>query len=174
MKIAISGSSSVGKTTLLSALRNKGLTQGYFVVDEIVRSLMKKGVRINKVSNHESQCKILETHYINILKHDNLITDRCVLDAFAYATWSYLNNKFTYQEHQEHKKIFLDCVFNYDKIFYLPIEFPATPDGVRDIDESYREEVHNLFMRIIDLYKLPVVYLTGSVEERANAFESNL
>ena len=171
MKIAISGASSVGKTTLLNAIENsQGLSKDYTLIREVVRSLIAKGVKINKGADHESQCRILQAHYDNTLIHKNFISDRCAVDAFAYSMWDYLAGNYTYKEHKEHEAMFLSCISQYDRFYYIKPEFPIKEDGVRDTDVNYQKEIHELFNVIFVKYKMDVVYLSGSVEERLNQF----
>lgn len=175
MKIAISGASSVGKTTLLNEIEknNKGF-EDHILIREVVRSLIAKGVKINKGADHESQCRILQAHYDNILSHKNFITDRCAIDAFVYATWDYLNGNYSFKEHKEHEQIFLSCLSSYTHFFYLKPEFAIVPDGVRDIDVNYQSEIHRLFEVVFEKYSIKPAYLTGSVEARFEWFLVNI
>jgi hypothetical protein len=106
------------------------------------------------------------------LLHDNLITDRSIVDAFVYATWGFLNNKFTYEEHEMHKRIFLSCIGEYDIFFYIAPEFPIIQDEVRDTDSSYQAEIHRLFKVTFSMYKIPYVILSGSNEQRLQTFST--
>lgn len=167
-RVVLSGVQSSGKSTLLNAL--KPAAQGTPIYEEIVRSMIKRGVKINKEANHESQCAILKEHYRNSLLNDEFISDRGAIDAFVYATWSYLNGDFTYEEHKEHEAIFLSCLPMYTHHYYLPIEFSAKADGVRDVDEEYRKELERLYYLTYRKYKIPFMRLKGSVENRAASF----
>jgi len=169
-KIAISGAQGSGKTTVLNALKKENILSNFNFIDEIVRTLAKEGVKINKNSDHFSQMRILEQHYKNIWNYKNFITDRSALDAFVYATWDYLHENFTYKEHKEHEKIFLDCIKAYDYFFYIPIEFDVVEDGVRDTDKVYQKEIDDLFRRMFQKYKIPVKKLTGPCEYRVRQF----
>jgi nicotinamide riboside kinase len=170
IKIAIMGAQGSGKSTVLNALREVDSLSHYAFVNEIVRTLAKKGVKINKNSDHKSQTTILEQHYKNIWNHDSFITDRGALDAFVYATWDYLHGNFTYTEHKEHEKIFLDCITSYDYFFYIPIEFDIVPDGVRNADSTYQKEIDVLFRKTFQKYNISVKKLTGTCEYRVRQF----
>lgn len=172
MRIAISGAQCTGKTTLMKKICSNAASEldKYTVATEIVRTLMAKGVKINKGADHESQCKILEAHYHNILNHSNLLTDRCAVDAFVYSTWDYLKGNYSFDQHKEHERIMLSCLPSYHLYFYLPVEFEMTADGVRDTDKIYQKEIHELFITIYRKYNIPYIELKGSVEERFNRF----
>lgn len=173
-RIVLSGASSVGKTTLLNSVEPFLQQNNYFIIKEVVRSLVKQGVKINKGADHWSQCRILTEHYKNTLRHDKFITDRGSIDAFVYATWDYLQGHYIYEEHKEHEEIFISCLPRYTKYYYLPIEFGIVADGVRDIDKEYQQEIARLFGVIYDKYRIKPIILTGSVENRAAQFIKTL
>lgn len=172
MKICISGAQGVGKTSLLNEIKKKaeetGFLNNFEFKSEIVRDLIKKGVSINKEGDHLSQMLILETHYKNCLNNEWLLTDRCAVDAFVYATYNYLAGNFSLKEHLEQESLFLKCLPHYNVFFYIPIEFPLQKDGVRDTDVLYQKKIDSLFRQIYLSYKITPIKLTGSVEERYN------
>jgi len=173
-KIAIIGSHSCGKTTVTNALKQKEELKDYVFIDEIVRTLAKQGVKINKGADHASQTRILEEHYKNIFKYSNFVTDRSAIDAFTYATWDYLHGNFTYEEHKTHERIFLDCINSYSYVFYIPIEFDIVPDGFRNTEKDYQKEIDELFVKIIQKYNIKTTRLTGTCENRVRQFCENL
>lgn len=170
-RIVLSGVQSSGKSTLLNEIKKE---TDIYVYEEVVRSLIKQGVVINKEANHVSQCLILETHYKNTLLNDEFITDRGAIDAFVYGVWNYLNGDFSYKEHKEQEQIFLNCLSAYNHHFYLPIEFQAVSDGVRDIDEVYRTELERLYYLTYRKYNIPFVELKGSINSRLSCFLKNI
>lgn len=170
MKICISGSQCVGKSTVLNELKKHPKLQDFNFISEIVRNLIKEGVQINKGADHQSQIRILEEHYKNTWKFDKFITDRCSIDAFVYATWDYLHGNYTYDQHKIHEKMFLDSVNRYDYFFYIPVEFDIIPDGVRAADTEYQKEIDDLFREIYRRYELIPYKLTGTLENRVRQF----
>ncbi len=174
MKFGISGAHSVGKSTVLKSITDKNLFPNNTIITEIVRTLAAKGIKINKGADHQSQMIILEEHYKNTLRYDNMITDRCALDAFAYATWDYLNGAYTLEQHQEQKKIFLSTVYEYDEIFYIAPEFEIVDDGFRSLDSKYQKEIHEIFVKLINKYQLNVCYISGSVENRVEMIKNKI
>lgn len=170
MKISISAAQGTGKTTLMNVLKENSILKNYTFITEIVRSLIHQGVKINKGADHNSQCRILEEHYKNLLRYDNFITDRSAIDAFVYATWDYLNGNYTYEQHKVHEQMFLDCVKNYDMFFYIPVEFDLVEDGVRDADKQYQKEIAELYIKTFKKYNIKFVSLRGSVKKREEKF----
>ena len=41
-------------------------------------------------------------------------------------------------------------LYNYDMLFYLPIEFEVEDDGVRSVSDSFRNEIDAKFKAIVD------------------------
>lgn len=171
MKVVISGAQGVGKTTLMNLIKPH-YQHRFTIITEIARSLKEKGIKINKEADHASQMAILEAHYQNCLLYDDFISDRGAIDAFTFATWSYLNGKFSYNEHREHESIFKETVYQYDRLFYIEPEFEIVKDGVRSTDPVYQNEINDLFLKLYSKYNLEVNVLSGSVENRFLEFHS--
>ena len=171
-RVVLSGVQSSGKSTLLEDMKKDVGEMTIF--EEIVRTLIKSGIKINKEADHYSQCEILKAHYRNSLLSGEFISDRGAIDAFVYGTWSYLQGEFTYEEHKEQEKIFLGCLPGYTHHYYLPIEFDAVKDGVRDTDEVYRIELERIYYMTYQKYKIPFVELRGSVDSRLKTFWEDL
>lgn len=184
MRIILSGAQCTGKTSILREIEERQRQNAvhakpkylrlsdYRVIKEVVRELMKeKGITINKDADHTSQCLILEQHYKNCLREQDFISDRGSIDAFVYATWSYLHGKFTLAEHIEHEQLFLRSLPYYDYIFYLPVEFEIKEDGVRSVDRIYQSEITKIYESVFSRYakQLPkVVRLTGNIPTRVD------
>jgi len=170
MKIAISGSQGVGKSTLMAKIEDMHIPERYVFIKEIVRTLKNQGIKINRDADYFSQCKILEEHYKNTLRYESFITDRCAVDAFVYATYDYLNGKYTFEQYKQFENIFLECIRQYNIFYFLPVEFEIEKDGVRDIDKQYQKEINDLFITIYKKYEIRYEILTGTIEERLRKF----
>lgn len=175
MLIALSGAQCTGKTTLLNALRadDKFKTQFTFV-DEIVRTLQKKGFKINEAGTDETQLVVMQEHIKNTQLDGNVLVDRCVLDCMAYTIWMWRHHKINRETYNNCFKMFLDNIMKYDIIFYLSPEFDIIPDGTRSTNNTFRDEVVSIFEQLIENFSLTVVRLTGTVEERLNAMKKIL
>lgn len=144
MKICISGPQCSGKSTLMKALGNIEMFVDHHFIDEPVRKLVaEKGIKINKIADYESQMMILEEHHRNTYRHYSLITDRGALDAFTYATWSYLKGDYSYKEWADFSDIFQKTMRRYDRIFILP-PLEMKNDGFRSLDINWQNEIANL------------------------------
>ena len=175
MLIALSGAQCTGKTTLLNALKSDPLMSNRFTfVDEIVRTIQKKGFKINEAGNDETQVIVMQTHSENTKIPGDTLLDRCALDGMVYTTYMWRHHKISRKTYYECLKVFLNCIEKYDIIFYLTPEFDIIPDGVRSTNVDFRNEVADIFEEIIKSYKLTVVRLLGGVEERLSAMRKIL
>ena len=174
MKIAFTGAQSTGKTTLLKELkRDSELSLKYDFRDEITRRMQKKGLSINEGGNDITQLLIMNSHIKNTLI-DNVIMDRCVLDGLVYTDWMYGKKKVEQWVIEYAENVFNLLIDRYDHIFYLTPEFDIEDDGVRSTDIDFRNEIVDLFDHYIKLYKIPVIKLTGTVEQRLNKIKETI
>lgn len=167
MKIGVSGTFSVGKTTFINELKQS--LPSLSVIDEAARELINEGdLNVNNMKGKalsRFQTNVVQRQVKNELSTPTpWITDTALSDTLAYAKdapnceWivdyvaSYYNRRA------------------YDIIFYIPPEIPLEDDGIRHTDEEYRTTIDE---RIVpELYHaarnhwIKVVGLTGSVKER--------
>lgn len=171
MVIAFSGTHSTGKTTLLDSLKDdKDFKYDYTFIDEITRRMSKRGLSINEDGGDIVQLLIMNAHLKNAL-NDNAIMDRCVLDGVVYTHWLAREGKVSQWVLDYAVNVFQLVVTKYDYIFFLVPEFDIVPDGVRSTDVRFRDEVAELFTYYIERYNVPVVSLTGAVEDRLQQFK---
>ena len=175
MLIALSGAQGTGKTTLLTALRNDvEISKKFTFVDEIVRTLQKKGFKINEAGNDETQMAVMQAHIDNTELKGDVLVDRCVLDCMAYTIYMWRHHKITRETYHTCYKLFMDNIMKYDIIFYLTPEFDIVPDGTRSTDTAFRNEIVSIFEELIYNFSLTVVRLTGTVDERLLAMRKIL
>jgi nicotinamide riboside kinase len=174
MKIAFTGAQSTGKTTLLQAVKsNEEFRYKYEFIDEITRRMVKKGLKINEAGGNTTQLLIMNEHIKNLL-YQNVIMDRCVLDGVVYTDWLHWEGKVQTWVWEYAKNVFDHYVNRYDVIFYLKPEFDIVDDGVRSVDISFRDEIVQRFERYIKHVKVPIVTLSGTVEQRLEQFYNTL
>ena len=173
MKIAFSGPQGTGKTTLLKYLKgDKDFRYSYKFIDEITRRVQKKGYNINeKGDNFDlTQLLIMNEHLSNLFEGD-VIMDRCMLDGIVYTNYLYWEGKVSKWVWEYARELFWRYGEMYDYIFYLTPEFDLEDDGVRSVDQDFRDSIENWFEAIIEQDKIKVHGLTGSVEERIKQFK---
>lgn len=107
---------------------------------------------------------------------DITISDRSTYDQLAYVTYAYLRGRIDLNDFMTLRQRLMDWGALYDLIVYLPIEFPLVPDGVRSLDESYREDIDRLIRDILDanVEEERMITLTGDVTTRLNSLKERI
>lgn len=166
MRIGISGAQSVGKTTLLNALRSEACFTDYKFCTEVTRRVKSYGLVINENGDDTTQRLIMQEHVINVFMNNKMITDRTALDGLVYTQYLVENKKATEKAYEYALKIFKKVQPQYDIQFYIQPEFEIENDGVRSIDKFFRDRIVTIFKQSIDMYGVPIIVLSGSVRER--------
>lgn len=168
MRIGISGAQSVGKTTLLNALRSEKCFSDYDIRNEVTRTVRSYGLAINEHGSDTTQQLIMKEHIYNLIMFDNMITDRTALDGIVYTHWLYTDGKVSQECAAECESVFKKIISMYDYMFYIKPEFPIEDDGVRSSSQQWQDEIVVLFDRYINQYNIKVIPVSGSVRERVN------
>ena len=106
MRIGITGAQSVGKTTLLNALRSEKLFKDYVICDEVTRRVKSYGLPINEEGTDVTQRLIMNEHIVNVFMHGNMLTDRTALDGLVYSTYLYKNNQIAVSTMKYAREVF--------------------------------------------------------------------
>jgi nicotinamide riboside kinase len=171
IKIALMGTSCVGKTTIFEALREKfGSGANISFIPEAARRFFEENGTSERFTL-ETQRKIQEL----VIKSEKelapgteiIICDRTVIDPAAYC----LAN-----EDLEGTKGLLDAVAgwlpSYAELILLdPKDVPYKTDEIRGEAEEYRQKVHEAFLKILKDRKLKYSLLSGSLERRLEYME---
>lgn len=182
MKIAVCGTSCIGKTTYIRDFLKTW--KNYKTPEKTYRDFIDKN-HINKTGTEESQKAILNAlvdQAIEYSKKDNVIFDRCVLDNLVYTSWLYFNDKVTEKFLDESRIIVRETLKLYDILFFIPITKVAPVEisekETRETDLKYREEIDNIFKSFVSSYHKSegkifpsedcpaVIDIFGSPEER--------
>lgn len=166
MRIGIAGAQSVGKTTLLNALRSEPEFKDYQICNEVTRRVKSYGLPINEDGNDITQRLIMQEHIVNVFMYDNMITDRTALDGLVYSSYLMAGNKINVNTYLFVNQVFEKVINSYDLLFYIPPEFDIKDDGVRSTDKKFRDDIAELFKYIIDERLVPVIHIQGTVRER--------
>lgn len=153
MKIGMCGTQCIGKTTFCEDFI-KEWPKYHF----IKHNYTKKGVKLNKEGDEESQMKILNRLVDQITECDkkDAIFDRITIDNLVYTLW--LNNQGKVSDEFVKKTIDIvrESLILYDLIFFCPITKHTPIELVkgkhRDMDPKYREEIDVLFKSLMDAY----------------------
>lgn len=170
MRIGFVGSQGTGKSTLLEAINKElNLTRA-----NNPQRLFKENLEnfaLNGQTTYQNQCVILGSYAFELLSNKDYITDRTLIDVFAYSRASSIITK---EECAKMEFVFSVLIKKYDYIFYTPIEFDIEADGVRDTNEAYRQIVDVHIRDIMNEHNVNYVSVKGSVEDRINLIKETL
>jgi nicotinamide riboside kinase len=172
MKIAISGGASQGKSTLVNALAKTERLKEFVFKTNLTRSLQTAGIPINELGTSVTQLFVMSKHYEFLSLTEDAVLDRCALDGLAYSM--YFFNKIELPIQDVIRRLFQAMIFRYDKIFYIVPELPLVEDGQRSTSKQFFDIVNNNFETLIRDYKINVIRISGSVEERIEQVLKNL
>jgi GTPase SAR1 family protein len=174
MRIGISGAQSVGKTTLLNALRSEKLFEKYTICDEVTRRVKSYGLPINEYGNDNTQRLIMNEHIVNVFLHTDMLTDRTALDGVVYSHYLY-NHALVNQPTLEYVNQVFDKVWPmYDHVFYIEPEFDIVEDGTRSTNVMFRNKIADIFELQMEKRKLSMHRVKGTVRDRVTTIMNYL
>ena len=172
MKIGLTGTMSVGKTTLVNAMRAHEKFANYETATERSKYLMNLGIPLNTDSTLKGQFIFLAERATELMV-DNIITDRTIFDvcAFTALAKSIEDNKKYWFE-----KAAMQLVSEYDWIIYVsPEGVDIENNGVRTTDADYRQEVDYQIKQMLKRYKPNnIIEVQGSTGQRINKIVSTI
>ena len=178
MKIAISGTHCVGKTTTIEALAAALKAQG-FRVEVVKESARECPFPINEAAGPGTQMWLACYQLAKEIeaaqrKPDFVLCDRALPDIFAYYLYlleSAPMKEFALKsgEYSMLEGIVSRWIFTYDRIFYVRAEnIPLVADGVRSMSQEFRDFVDS---RMAEFYgdRPNCKPLAGATSERVQA-----
>jgi len=167
MRIAITGSHGVGKTTLINELLNylNKKDSGFKLLEEAPRQAFELGFPINENNSSETQLWVFAKQLeMELVADSYYIADKCFIDLLAYAM-------YIFKERHDLISILRDiskrAALKYDLVIYLPAgEFPIEDDGVRSTDQKFQEGIDKLILEILNDFEISYTKISGSKEER--------
>jgi nicotinamide riboside kinase len=166
MKIGFCGTMSVGKTTLVNALKELPEFAGYEFRTERSKYLRDLGIPLNTDSTLKGQI-IFFAERSSELFAENIITDRTIIDVMAFTR---LAKSIPYFMADALNDAVSHLIREYDYIFYVSPEGVELEDnGVRTIDAKYRNEVDKEIQSLILRHRPKLrnyTVLSGTTEER--------
>ena len=163
MKIGFCGTMSVGKTTLVNALKELPEFKDYTFRTERSKYLMEMGIPLNTDSTYKGQLVFTAERAAELMQ-ENIITDRTIVDVIAFSNLS--------TSMEEHEKFFLSSALTplikeYDILFYVSPEGVEIEDnGVRETNADYRMAIDEEIRSTVGMYRNSAITINGSVEER--------
>ena len=163
MKIGFCGTMSVGKTTLVNALKELPEFKDYHFRTERSKHLMNLGIPLNTDSTLKGQLVFASERAAELMQ-EKIITDRTVIDVMAFCD---LSTSMKDYEKQYLNATLYYLIKEYDILFYVSPEGVEIEDnGIRETDANYREAVDEKIKSIVGMYRRNTITIKGTVEER--------
>ena len=164
MKIGFCGTMSVGKTTLVKALKELPEFKNYTFRTERSKYLMEMGIPLNTDSTYKGQLVFAAERAAELMQK-NIITDRTIIDVMAFSKLS--TSMQDYEKHHLSSALF-HLIQEYDYLFYVsPKGVKIEDNGVRETDAEYRMAIDREIRSIIGMYcRKKAITISGTTEER--------
>ena len=172
MKIGLCGTISVGKTTLVNALKQIDQFKDYETATERSKYLRDQGISLNTDSTLKGQLVFAAERSIELMK-PNIITDRTIYDVCAFTLSA---KSIGWTEKCYFTNILMTLRDDYDAIIYVsPDGVEIEDNGVRTTDAKYREQIDLTIQNMLDEYPpKKLIRVSGSTEERIATILSQL
>jgi len=174
MKIGLCGTMSVGKTTLVKALKNEPEFKNYTFRTERSKYLNSMGIPLNTDSTLKGQLVFAAERAAELMQ-ENIITDRTIIDVMAFCA---LSKSMSKAEKDHINGVLWHLIKEYDIIFHIDdLSVPIEDNGVRETDKNYRLDIHQKISSILGMHRyMPgkVVTISGTTEERINKIKGTL
>jgi len=164
MKIGFCGTMSVGKTTLVNALKELSEFKNYTFRTERSKYLMEMGIPLNTDSTLKGQL-VFAAERASELMQENIITDRTVVDVMAFAK---LSTSMTGGEKFYLCATIQPLMDEYDILFYIsPKGVEIEDNGIRETNAEYRIAIDKEIKSQIQMYGgKKIITINGTVKER--------
>jgi nicotinamide riboside kinase len=172
MRIGLCGTISVGKTTLVHALKQIDQFKDYETATERSKYLRDQGISLNTDSTLKGQLVFAAERSIELMK-PNIITDRTIYDVCAFTLSA---KSIGWYDRRRFVELIMNLRDDYDIIIYVSPEGVEIEDnGVRTTDAEYRKNIDTTIQEMLIEYPpKKLINIKGSTEERINTIISQL
>ena len=163
-KIGLCGTISVGKTTLVNALKELEQFKDYETATERSKYLRDQGISLNTDSTLKGQLVFAAERSIELMK-PNIITDRTLYDVCAFTLSA---KSIDWYEKRRFVEILMSLRNEYDLIIYVsPEGIEIEDNGVRTTNSEYRDKIDNVIKEmLVEFPPVKLIEVKGSNEER--------
>jgi len=164
MRIGLTGTQSVGKSTLAKALKNSPEFANYEVATERSKYLRDQGIALNSDSTIKGQLVFAAERSLELMK-ENIITDRTVYDVCAFTLSA---KSIEWQNKIKFTELLMQLHKEYDVIIYVsPEGIDIEDNGVRTTDSEYRNKIDEVIKEmLIEWPPFKLIEVKGSTEDR--------
>ena len=173
MKIGLCGTMSVGKTTLVNALKKLPEFKDYNFRTERSKHLMNLGIPLNTDSTLKGQLVFASERAAELMQ-EKIITDRTIVDVMAFCA---LSKSMSKVEKDNINNTLWHLIQEYDIIFHIDdLSIPIEDNGVRETNKEYRLAIAKEIQEIIAEYRYQckIINISGTTEDRVNQIKSVL
>ena len=174
MKIGLCGTMSVGKTTLVNALKKESEFKNYTFRTERSKHLSSMGIPLNTDSTLKGQLVFAAERSAELMQ-EKIVTDRTIIDVMAFCE---LSKSMSSAEKQHFNGVLWHLIKEYDIIFHIDdLSVPMEDNGVRETDKDYRLAIHEKISSILGMHRwMPgkVVTISGTTEERIKKIKETI
>ena len=174
MKIGFCGTVSVGKTTLVNALKELPEFKNYTFATERSKYLRDLGIPLNTDSTLKGQTIFLAERCSELIQ-ENIITDRTVIDVMAFTMCAESIDPFDKDRFDEYASRFIE---EYDWIFYVsPAGVDIEDNNVRTTNAEYRDRIDQMIKYLFSANLNNIKnfgIISGSTETRIELIKSYL
>lgn len=172
MRIGLTGTMSVGKSTLAKALGEIEMFKGYTIQTERSKYLRDQGIALNTDSTLKGQIVFAAERSIELMQ-ENIITDRTIYDVCSFTLSA---KSIDWNVKEKFVDLMMRIRNEYDVVIYVSPEGVEIEDNkVRTTDVKYRDQIDYTIKEMLKEYPPKrLIEVSGSNEERINKIKEAL